>query len=119
MAMGMTWDEYWYGDPRMAIAYRKAYELKCKRQNHDAWLQGMYIYEALVDVAPILRAFSKETKPTPYSKQPYALTEDDAKKRKEKEEKERDQKNQATVKAWADRVNRLKSEKERVKPNGK
>ena len=120
MAMGMSWDEYWYGDPLMTIAYRKAYELKSKSRNHDAWLQGMYIYEALVDVAPILRAFSKESKPTPYPDKPYALTEEEAKKRKEKEEVKRDQKNQATIKAWADRVNRIKSEKERnvVKANG-
>ena len=28
MAMGMTWQEYWEGDPEMAIAIRKVYEMK-------------------------------------------------------------------------------------------
>ncbi len=55
--------------------YRKADELRRKRRNEDLWLQGMYIYEALCDVSPILHAFAKRgTKPAPYVDHPYALT---------------------------------------------
>ena len=28
MAMGMTYDEFWYGNPSMVRAYRKAWEIK-------------------------------------------------------------------------------------------
>lgn len=40
------------------------------------WLQGMYFYEALCDVAPVMQAFAKKgTKVHPYAEQPYAITE--------------------------------------------
>lgn len=111
LAMGMTWDEYWNGDPEMVVAFRKAHELKRKQKNYDLWLQGMYIYEALADVSPLFHAFVKDPKPIPYSAQPYALDDEEAEKRKKNEEEDRDKKNQETVKAWAERVNRLKAKK--------
>ena len=76
----MTPEQYWDGDPLLAKYYRQADELKRKRRNQDLWLQGMYIYEALCDVAPIFHAFAKRgTKPTPYSDHPYSLTAKDRK----------------------------------------
>ena len=76
----MTPEQYWDGDPLLAKYYRQADELKRKRRNQDLWLQGMYIYEALCDVAPIFHAFAKRgTKPAPYSDHPYSLTAKDRK----------------------------------------
>ena len=43
------------------------------RNKWARWEQGLYIYEALCDVSPILRAFSKATKPLQYPQQPYGL----------------------------------------------
>ena len=90
LAIGMTPEQYWDGDPLLAKYYRKADELKQKRKNQDLWLQGMYIYEALCDVAPIFQAFAKRgTKPVPYSDHPYSLTtkerEDETKQREQRE----------------------------------
>ena len=71
----MTPEQYWDGDPMLAKYYRQADELKRKRKNQELWLQGMYIYEALCDVSPILRPFAKKgTKPVPYPDHPYAIT---------------------------------------------
>lgn len=51
------------------------------------WKQGMYIYEALCDVSPILHTFSKNgTKPLPYSKAPYGMEEYVAKMEEQKRE---------------------------------
>lgn len=52
---------------------------------------GMYIYEALCDVAPVLNAFAKKgTKPLAYRTEPYALFEKDHERQEqEKEEAER------------------------------
>ena len=59
----------------MVIAYRKAAEIRNQRKNQELWLQGMYIYEALCDVAPVMRAFVKKgTKPGKYPEEPYPLT---------------------------------------------
>ena len=78
LSIGMTPDQYWDGDPTLAKYYRKAHELQRKRRNEDLWLQGMYIYEALCDVSPILQAFAKRgTKPHPYTDRPYSITSED------------------------------------------
>lgn len=88
LSIGMTYEQYWNGDPNLVKYYRQADELKVERKNQELWLQGMYIYEALCDVSPILQAMAKKgTKPHPYSDKPYAITEKQRK--REIEEKER------------------------------
>ena len=75
LSIGMTPEQFWDGDPLLAKYYRQADEIKWKRKNQELWLQGMYIYDALCDVAPILQAFAKKgTKATPYPDHPYSLT---------------------------------------------
>lgn len=75
LAIGMTPEQYWEGDPALVKYYRKADEIRKERINQEKWLQGMYIYEAICDASPILRSFSKKgTKPHPYAEKPYALT---------------------------------------------
>lgn len=73
MAMGMTYEEYWDGDNDLCKYYRKAEEIRTERRNQELWLQGAYIYEALMDVSPAFRAFSK-SRPQPYRKKPFAIT---------------------------------------------
>ena len=58
--MGMSPDDYWHGDPALLKAYRKMDEIRRERENEMLWLQGMYIYEAIGDLAPILHAFAKK-----------------------------------------------------------
>ena len=84
----MTYEQYWNDDPTLTKYYRKADEMRKERINEQLWLQGMYVYEALCDVSPILRAYAKKgTKPQPYSEKPYPITKEQ--RRREKEEKER------------------------------
>ena len=79
----MTYDQFWRDDPKLVKAYRKAHELKKEWANQDAWLQGMYFYEALCDVSPVLHAFAKSgTKPFPYPQKPYGLTEEEEEQKK-------------------------------------
>ena len=74
LSIGMTPEQYWEGDCTLVKYYREAEEIRNDRRNQELWLQGMYIYEALCDVAPVLRAFvAKGAKPTPYSSKPYPL----------------------------------------------
>ena len=89
MSIGMTYEEFWYKDVKLVEYYRKADELKVKRQNEMAWLQGMYVYEALCDASPLFRMSMKKgiIKPTPYAKEPYPLTEKEVKARQERETK--------------------------------
>lgn len=84
----MTPEQYWDDDPMLAKWYRQAEEMRQKRKNEELWLQGMYIYEALCDVSPILQAFAKRgTKPVPYPDHPYSITTKDMEAEKERKAK--------------------------------
>lgn len=72
MSYGMTYDEYWYGSPYRAKFYRESHKIQTKQKDEELWMQGVYIYDALCRVSPILHAFSKSgTKPLPYVERPY------------------------------------------------
>lgn len=88
LSIGMTYDQFWNDDVNLVKYYRKADEIKIERKNQELWLQGLYMYEALCDVSPILQAFAKKgTKARPYSEKPYSITE--RQRKIENEEKER------------------------------
>ena len=70
------------------------------------WLQGLYIYEALCDVSPVLHAFAKRgTKPREYLHEPIALTDEEIKERKEREERKRYEDMRTRVASWAAQQN--------------
>lgn len=106
LAIGMSYDLYWNGDCRLTECYRRAEEIKQRQRNQELWLQGMYIYEALCDVSPILQAFAKKgTKPTPYSSEPYAITAKQVQEKRERQEQLRFEKTKAKMAAWAAKTN--------------
>lgn len=89
----------------MVRAYRKAQEFKDRRKNQELWLQGMYVYEAICDVSPILHAFAKKgTKPEPYAKEPYPITEAEIREREEREARARQERIKAEFAAFAERM---------------
>ena len=86
MSYGMSYDEYWYGDAYLVKFYRDSYKLKIRYDDVFMWKQGMYIYEALCDVSPILHAFSKKgTKPLQYRTKPMSEETKENKTEKEKD----------------------------------
>lgn len=87
MAMGMTYDQYWRDDVTMPIMFRKAYKIKQEEIKWQIWEEGVYTYEALCKVSPVLHAFAKNgTKPLPFSSEPYGINK--LKEQQDKEEKE-------------------------------
>ena len=70
LAIGMSYGEYWEGDAALAQYFRKAYILKQEQKNHEAWLQGLYFYDALSSALHnALR--DKKTHTRDYAKKPY------------------------------------------------
>ena len=70
LSIGMSSAEYWTGDPVLARYFREAYQLRMEQQDYNAWLQGMYYYEAL-SIA-LSNAFRKKGAPAlSYAEQPY------------------------------------------------
>lgn len=50
--------------------------------NFQAWLQGLYVYQAIGSLVPLLNPFSKEHKAKPYVKEPLPLTEKEVEERR-------------------------------------
>lgn len=70
----MDYETYWHGDSWLCRAYHEAHKLRMQQINANAYLQGAYIYEALLDASPLLHAFAKKgTKPVPYRDAPYPM----------------------------------------------
>lgn len=103
MSIGMSYDEFWNQDVALVRAYRKAHELREKRQNAAAWLQGMYVYEALCDASPLFRfSMRKGTiKPEPYVQEPYPITEAEVREREEREARKKEERLKAEFAAFA------------------
>lgn len=102
----MTEEQYWDRDCELVKAFREADNIRKERMNQELWLQGMYFYEALCDVAPIIRAFAKKgTKPHKYPSEPYALTSKEQKEKQEAAEKAAFDKGLAKMEALTRRMN--------------
>lgn len=91
--MGMTYEQFWEQSPYLVIAYRKAYKLKREIANEQAWLQGLYVYDAFA--VCMANAFAKRgAKKENYLEKPvdiFPLT-DAEKERREQEERDKMQK---------------------------
>ena len=89
LAIGMSYDEFWHGTASLVRAYRKAQKIRMQNEEWARWRSGLYIYDSLLRVSPVLRAFAKgDVKPLDYPHEPYPLTEEEARRREEKREKE-------------------------------
>lgn len=90
LSIGMTYEQFWEGQPSLTVDYRKANELKQKRQNLEAWLQGFYVYNAIGAFAEILPAFPKKgAKIQPYMEEPLPITEAESRERAERKQREK------------------------------
>ena len=83
----MTADEFWNQSPMLTRAYRKAWEMKVSQRNWEMWMQGGYIYDALLKVAPVMSGGGMGSKgkvePGKYPDRPYPLTEKEVKEQEE------------------------------------
>lgn len=125
LAIGMTYDQYWNDDCMLVKYYRKAEEIKNKQRNEqkndEMWLQGLYIYDALCKVSPVLHAFAKPgTKPIPYNDKPYPMTKEESEKERLEKQKADRQLAKAKFQAWADSLKLDKKPKrEEVSTDGR
>ena len=109
----MTPDEYWNGDPAWTKAFIEAQSLRNDRDNQMAWLQGMYVYDAIGRLAPILRAMGKKgAKAEPYVAEPYPLNKEDVEDAKERKEREKYEKMRRYMETFAAKNNKYYEDKE-------
>ena len=102
LSIGMTYDQFWDGDCTLVEFYRKAYSLREARDNRSYWMQGLYFYDALCAVSPVLHAFAKAgTKPQPYLKEPYPISEEECERRADEARREKLRNKKLEFKNWA------------------
>lgn len=96
-------------------AYREADKIKRDLRNQDMWIQGAYIYEAILDAAPVLRFSLSDTpqEPIPYRSEPFPLFESKAEKeeREEREKEKQMEKTANSMNAWMRSANKKFEEK--------
>lgn len=84
---GMTYNEFWHGDPWLAASYRRAYVERRKAENTRDWLQGAYFYNAIT--AAMANAFRKKgAQPVNYLEEPFQIFPLTAEEKAEKQAKE-------------------------------
>ena len=76
LSIGMTYNQYWYEDPYIAMYYIRADEQRRKDQNYGYWLQGLYIQDAIYALIDDNHAYTDKPYPT------------DAKEARERQEQE-------------------------------
>lgn len=102
LSFGMTWEQFWLGEPELAAAYRKADRLQRRRRNEEMWLQGVYMAEALS--ATVGNMFSKGQKHK-YPAEPLPITAEEQQERREREERLRMERIKAAFTVKALRMN--------------
>lgn len=86
LSIGMTYEQYWNEDCCLVKYYRKAHEIRQDRLNEQLWLQGLYVYEAFIDVAPAFRSMGTKP-PEKYRAEPLPRTSAQVEKQVENEKK--------------------------------
>ena len=117
LSIGMTYDEYWYGDPSLVVAYRKAEDIRTHRKNWEMWMNGKYTYDAIMRLIPSLNMW-KPKEPLEYMKEPYPLTKKEYEEMVKKEEKKRQDEMREKLKAFALAQNARRKETTEVTENG-
>lgn len=110
--MGMSYEQFWDGDPEMTKFYAIAYETDKERRNEGYWLQGLYIYKALLNIWPAMRFGSKE-KVKDYIEKPFPITEQTTKETKLSKEKAQFERNRAFMTRFASSINKKFAKEEK------
>ena len=111
MSIGMTYHDFWDGDCCMVKYYRDKAKRDREHENFNLWLQGAYIYEALLDASPAFNALSKKKKPFPYMEHPVPLSVDESERAKEQENRKKMEQGKEAMKRIAEDFNKRFMEK--------
>lgn len=111
LSIGMTPEQYWDGDCTLVKYYKEADNMRFERENTLAWLHGMYIYEALCDVAPVLMFSAKRGATVEkYSSEPYSFGKNAKEREQERKNEEKKAKAMAYMKAFMTQHNKKRKE---------
>ena len=89
MVMGMSHEQFWNSNTTAHKAYREAHEMRLRNEEWARWRQGAYVYDALLRVAPVMRAALSKGKVEPgkYPEEPWPLTQEEADEQQQRRER--------------------------------
>lgn len=93
----MTYEQYWLGDPWLYCAYREAELIRDEKSAWDRWSMGAYVYQAVMDLVPVLNPFAKKHKAEKYLDKPFEVS---AREEREKTPEELEREAHERTKAW-------------------
>lgn len=74
--MGISWCQFWDMNPRIVNAHKQGFKLKKEEQNAFAYIQGVYVRDALASTVGNMMK-KKGAKAIEYPSQPYDLYKED------------------------------------------
>ncbi len=105
MSIGMSYDEYWRGDNMAPKHYREAYKKKQEQANHEAWLHGLYIYDAVMSALSHMNP--NKSSHSKYAEKPYSFTPDELEKDKENKVVEAQAQAEVWMKSWVSATQKM------------
>ena len=99
LSIGMSSAEYWEGDPSLPRYFRKAYKMRQERENEQAWLHGLYVYDAVISALTHLSKEKKDHKD--YTSRPYGYDEPEPEEPDEREVELAQAQAEVWMKSWA------------------
>ena len=94
LAIGMSSEEFWHGNPKLAVAYREAERIRRDNRYLAEWRAGVYVFEALLSASPAFREISKGVEHS-YPKEPLFSTTAKAVSEEDREKAEMERKKDA------------------------
>ena len=105
LSIGMSSAEYWDGDNDLPRYYRKAYKMKQEQMNRDAWLHGLYVYDAVVSAMTHLNQDKKSHKS--YAPEPYSFAKEENERIKAQKVAEAEAQAEVWMKSWVSATQRM------------
>lgn len=98
LSIGMSSAEYWEGDPSLPRYFRKAFKMRQERENEQAWLHGLYVYDATISAMTHLGKDKKDHKS--YASKPYSFDPEEREKERKNEVEEAQAQAEVWMKTW-------------------
>lgn len=99
LSIGMSSAEYWDGDGDLPRYFRKAFKMRQDRVNEQAWLHGLYVFDATISALTHLSKNKKDHKS--YASKPYSFDPEELEKEEENKVDEAQVQAEFWMKAWA------------------
>ncbi len=109
LSIGMSYDEFWRMDVELTTAYRRAYRMKQESTNHEAWLNGMYVYDAVMSALTHLD--KKTSSHRNYAEKPYAFSKEEIEREAEEKKVEAEAQAEVWMKSWVSATQKMFKDK--------